>query len=129
MILLKLLKNRQLLSYTGIFFSLLTLVIIASLNINSRFILFILFAFVGIAGIFVASETKKTTIIAIILCMPWLLTSFVSRIIMQYNQSITGEMMMAILYIGFVIILIIRHLVYARKVTSDLLFGQPRSIS
>ncbi len=121
--LLSIAKKESLARYSSVFISAFLLVIISIARSHSYVISIILFSFVSISGLFLASSRKIETFIALIIAVPWLLFSWIS-IIFNYDiisKDISGMIMVG--YLSFIIFIIIRHLAYAKKVSADLLFG------
>ena len=87
-----------------------------------RFLIDIFFTFILFTSIYAVSEKKGTTLVAILLALPKLGTtwalSFIPHPLLYFFDSIFG-----IIFIGYIIVLILKHIFNQDNVTQETIYG------
>jgi hypothetical protein len=111
--------------YSSLFMSLLLLIVMLSFDEGgdlATVLTLVLFSLVAVAGVFVAAEKRSSIVVSLVLGVPWLAVAWLQ---LAFHTEVLGvaTLVLAVLFLGQTVFLILKHLVSARRVTGDLLFG------
>ncbi len=121
-------KRALTIRYSTLFVSLLLLIFLLTLSVDGEaasILTLILFTQVGISGVYVAASKKRDIIIAVAIAIPWVVAIWIAFLLPDLRSLPLdiASLGLAMLFFGYTVYLILRHIMYAKKVTADLLFG------
>ncbi len=114
--------------YSTLFASLLLLIILLTISVDAEaasILTLVLFTQVVVSGVYVAASRKRDIIIAVAIGVPSTFVMWLGYFVPDKSNVPMNVLALAliVLFFGYTAFLILRHLVYAKKVTGDLLFG------